>query len=388
MAIVDWSELPEHIVARIISYLPLRERSLCCFVCKFWSDAFSHPIVWSHFVFSIEKSENFSYPNYPEAITKYGHLMKKIKVDIDQGHIENRRIGHQIICALSSIPNKKYKSVSFNFTGANPLFYSGLEYIEALKRFFGNETTHSPSSISEVDLSNLTVPFDDSVINLLAQNHPGLEKLNLVNKVLVNKVSPDSLYNLIYKCRRMKDLKVFYTSMTEEIMLALADYNRVPLNHLGLSCRREVKFLPVLSSESWANLVSMLPDLKVTLFFDHTCPLKKVSRIMKPEIPVQVLQLETFTMIYSELNQACMYYQNTLEMLVLHTRYSEELGKALCNLANCCTKMKEIYVYCVLKKWVVDEVLANLPKVRESGRYILRWKESPEPWVVGIEEGD
>ncbi len=54
------------------------------------------------------------------------------------------------------------------------------------------------------------------------------------------------------------------------------------------------------------------PNLSVTLKFDHTCPLWKVRQIMKPDIPVANLFLETFTMIYPELEIATDSYSNTL----------------------------------------------------------------------------
>ena len=291
------------------------------------------------------------------------------------------------------VTSKKLTNVTLKFVGTNPLFYSGAEFIEALRKLFGYETenageTRTSSQLTSIDLSGFAVPYDDSVVNVIALNHPNLERLNLVNQILNNKVSPDALYNLIYKCRKLKDLKIFYTSMTEENMLALADNNRLPLEHLGLSCRREVKFFRTIPSEAWTNLVAKIPNLRVTLFFDHTCPLKKVSKIMKPEIPVQILQLETYTMIYSELNQAALAYADTLEMLVVQTRYSDELGKALINISTTCHKLKELYVYCVLKRWVVEEILSNLPHLQESHHYILRWKQSPEPWTVGVEDED
>ena len=50
----------------------------------------------------------------------------------------------------------------------------------------------------------------------------------------------------------------------------------------------------------WSQVVKALPRLRVTLIFDHTCPLFRINEIMKPQIPVHVLRLETFTYIYEE----------------------------------------------------------------------------------------
>ena len=62
----------------------------------------------------------------------------------------------------------------------------------------------------------------------------------------------------------------------------------------------------------WKKVVAANPHLSVTLKFDHTCPLWKVREIMKPEVPVSNLFLETYTQIWPEIEIASDSYGSTL----------------------------------------------------------------------------
>ena len=104
MTLGNWSELPDHVVARILSHLNLQEKYLCCQVCKAWSEGFNHPDLWTTFTFDITRSEgNIAYPNYLEGIQQHGHLMRNITVTINQAYECNRTLGHKVICELSEI---------------------------------------------------------------------------------------------------------------------------------------------------------------------------------------------------------------------------------------------------------------------------------------------
>ena len=121
--------------------------------------------------------------------------------------------------------------------------------------------------------------------------------------------------------------------------------------------------------------------VQVSLLFDHTCPTDCVSDVMKPEVPVCKLVMETYTYIYDEVNQAARCYTRTLQHFVLNTpisRNSSELHAALVKLAADCHLLEEMRVYCVLDEPTVNKILELRPKMREGGRYTLRH----EPWGV------
>ncbi|XP_062567672.1 F-box/LRR-repeat protein 8-like [Saccostrea cucullata] len=388
---LSWSSLPDHIIVKIFSYLSLHDKFQASFVCKSWNDCFHFPVLWADFIFLIQDDSDKQISRHKKCLEMHGSHLKNVLMKIDQSKPKCRSAACDILNGIANFPNRKLSSIKIYFTGENPLFYAGAEFVQSLKKLFGcnpEDIEAASTSLVNVDLNGMPVPFNDEVINLLSSNHPNLESLNILNKVLVCKVSPDSILQLVRKCRKLKKLFLFHCSMSDETLVALAEDRRAPLEELGISCRREQKYGSDLTSEAWQQLVRKLPELKVMLSFDHTCPLHRVSQIMKPEIPVHVLNLQTFTMIYEEVNQATSYYKNTLEVVVLQTRNSPELGTALVNLARNCHKLHTLIVYCVLKKEVVEEVLALRPKMKEDGTYILKWKPQAEPWVVGLEEGD
>lgn len=388
---LSWNSLPDHIVVQIFSYLSLQDKFCASFVCKTWNDCFHFPVLWKDFVFIVQSNDEKEAIRHQKCLEMHGAHLKHVLMKVDQSEQICRTIARDILNGIANLTNRKLSSIKIDFTGENPLFYAGAEFVQSLKLLFGRnpEALETPMhSLVNVDLSGMPVAFDDEMLNLLSQNHPLLESLNLLNKVLVCKVSANCIFQLVKKCRKLKKLFVFHSSMSDNTLVALAEDDRGPLEELGISCRREEKYGSDLSSEAWQQLVTKLPDLKVMLSFDHTCPLHRVSQIMKPEIPVHVLNLQTFTMIYEEVTQATSFYKNTLEVVVLQTRNSPELERALVNLARRCAQLHTLCVYCVLKKDVVDEILALRPKMKEDKTYILKWQAQAEPWVVGVEERD
>nr|KAG5685716.1 hypothetical protein BaRGS_027981 [Batillaria attramentaria] len=193
------------------------------------------------------------------------------------------------------------------------------------------------------------------------------------------------MLRLVTRCRKLKDLRVFHLSLTDEVLLAVAETEEPSLQHLSIIFRRDTKYQHDLSSEAWSVLVKKIPRLRVTLGFDHTCPLNRISEVMKAEIPVTTLRLETFTRIYEEVNQATTFYHKTLEKVVLQTRNSEELERALIRMAENSPRLRCLKVFCVLRPEAVERILELLPDMKRSGNYILKSQMEEGPWVVGVE---
>ena len=267
----NWGELPEYVLAKILSYLNFEDRKSCSQVCRVWALAYQHPPVWTRITFNITKDEqddeSTTYSDYDNVIPQFGKFFKHVTLKINQGNPKNRKIGSGIIEELSSLDERHLTSVDFGFTGENPLFYSGTEYINALKKLFSfNPEILDKTSLSQltsVDISGLSIGYDDEIIKLLANYHPTLQRLNIVNDILVNKVSPESIVDLITKCQKLVELKVFYTSICDDALIALAEEGRSPLQHLLLSCRRETKYNKLLTSEAWQQVVAKSPEMKV-----------------------------------------------------------------------------------------------------------------------------
>lgn len=386
---VDWSSLPTDVVMQVMSYLPPRDRNHASRVCHAWHEAFEHPALWQSFDFW------FFLPAHEQSLEcarKYGKYMKRIFIGVNQMLKHNRENACALLEVLSRIGRRKITHIEIVFTGENPLFYSGQEFLDGLCIFFSpiaKEVEPPLNTLQHVDLCGLSVPIDEHVIDALSENHRDLKFLDIQNKVIVCKVTSACILRLVQRCQRLRDLRVYHFSMSDDILNALADDKRGgEIEHLSIMCRREVKYGIDLSDECWEKLTSRVPTLRVTLGFDHTCPFNLIPVIMKSIIPVRTLKLETFAECHDEVNKAATYYSNTLLKLVLRTRNTRALEEALLNVARTCTRLRALLVFCVVSPDVIEEIFRLHPDIKSRGTYILKSEVEPEPWVVGVEEGD
>lgn len=367
----DWSRLPDDVLVQILSYLPMKDRFNASLTCRAWTEAFDAPLLWQHITFW------FFLPSHGKTIAgidKHGKYFKRVYVGCNQSIKENRENACAVLEKLSAIDRRKLTSLKIDFTGENPLFYSGREFLDSLSILFGPSGMglEPPVSLLQVDLSGISVAYDDHVIDLLSLNNKELRSLNIQNNIIVCKVTPNCILRLVQRCRKLRDLRVFHCSISDDILRALAEDDRENIDNLSLICRREEKYGHDLTAEAWTVLTRKIPTLRVTLGFDHTCPFNLIPVIMKPEIPVRTLRLETFTRIYEEVNMAAAYYKNTLQKLVLQTRNSVALEDALLNVAKKCLLLRSLLVYCVVRQETIDEIFRLHPDMRERGTYILK----------------
>jgi len=109
---------------------------------------------------------------------------------------------------------------------------------------------------------------------------------------------------------------------------------------------------------------------------------------MKPEIPVHVLRLQTFTSLECEIRFARSYYRNTLEKLVanpVRSRSSQELDEVLVELSASCSKLRSLHVFCQLSQATVETILAQHPDMMRKNTYTLKYVETPHPWIAGFD---
>lgn len=382
----DWSSLPHHILVTIFSYLTRREQAQAALTCKLWSEIFLSPYLWTSFEFNFSSQPNQD--QLVKCVDNNGRHMKKVQISLDQQDERNRENACAVITKLATLSERKLQKLKIGFTSENPYFYAGGEFVSALKELFGPPPKECEvlQHLIDIDLSRLKVSYDDDLINTLSANNPRLERLNIQNQVLVCKVSPICILRLVQKCRKLRELQVYNCSLSEDILLALTENDRRPLEHLGIICRREEKYTKDLDGGIWKALTTKLPKLRVTLSFDHTCPLHKVSEVMKPEVPVGELRLETYTYIYDEVRVATSYYHKTLEKVVINTptsRHSPAFNEALVELAVRCEKLRALHVFCVLEKETVEKILTLHPLMAERESYTLKYEMVPHPWIAG-----
>jgi len=110
---------------------------------------------------------------------------------------------------------------------------------------------------------------------------------------------------------------------------------------------------------------------------------------MKPEIPIRVLRLQTFTALEHEIRLACAYYKNTLEKLVANcirvTKSSRELDEVLVELSTKCGRLRSLHVFCQLGQATVETILAQHPDMMRKNTYTLKFVETPHPWIAGFD---
>ncbi|XP_045193864.2 F-box/LRR-repeat protein 8-like [Mercenaria mercenaria] len=385
---VDWTLLPSDVIVHVFSFLNSHDLNHASRVCHTWNEAFDHPTLWQTFEFWFFLPSHVS---YLEGAKKYGKYMKKVFIGVNQMLTHNRQNACALLEILSRIDRRRITYLKIAFTGENPLFYSGQEFLDGLSILFSKvaDNVDAPvATLQYVDLSGLSVPIDDRVIDALSENHTGLKYLDIQNKVIISKTTSDCILRLVERCRDLRDLRLYYCSISNEVLEAFTEHDRTDVEHISIICRREVKFGYELETEAWEDLTTRIPSLRVTLGFDHTCPYQLISAIMKPVIPVRTLKLETFAICHDEVNLAATLYNKTLEKLVLQTRNSLELEAALLKVARTCTLLRSLLVYCVVRRETINEIFRLHPDMEERGTYILKSEVEPEPWVVGVEEGD
>ncbi|GFO25341.1 F-box/lrr-repeat protein 8 [Plakobranchus ocellatus] len=381
----DWANLPDPILTHIFSHLTVVDRCRSAGVCHHWKHCLEIPLLWRKF------SCGFFLPSSGKLIKcveKYGCHVRDLSIELNQSQRENRANAVAALDHLASLSEPRLTHLTISFRGENPLFYAGQEFTSALCRLFQAIGKSRECSLKYLNLKGLESNFTDEFVNSLGTNCKNLEYLNILNKVLICNIAPQSMVDLIKNCKKLKVLHLYHASLSNEVLNALAQPDRQPLIKLGVVCRRQEKYGEDLTAEAWSNLTARSPSLKVELGFDHTCPLHRVSEIMKPEIPVQELHLLTFCRIYPEVRLAASFYNDTLVKLVTYTRPSKELEDALLEVAQRCSLLHTLYVYCVVRKETVDKILEMCPVMKKAKTYILKSEIEPEPWTVGQEEGD
>ena len=278
MECVGWNVLPHNILVDIFMLLSPSDRFHASLTCRSWNACFYIPRIWSKFVFRFLIEPNI---DFLQSVEKFGCYMKTISIELDQYHIYNRASACKVLSAFARLPERRLHRLKIRFVGENPCLYAGQEFISALCELFGpaHEDIHVVNSLSHVDLSGMNVAFAGGLLDLLSENNPLLETLNIQNMVLICQVQSSDTLRLVERCRRLRELCIYNHSLSEDVLLALTADDRHALEHLSVYFRREDKFSGDIPADVWKKVTSKLPRLRVTLGFDHTCPLPKVTEV-------------------------------------------------------------------------------------------------------------
>ena len=384
-----WESLPQDIVIKVLQStdLQVHDRYHAALTCKAWLACLHVGSLWHTYTFQIY--DDYKFIDLQKVLDYHATHLRNITMEIDQKNGEARKDACKIIEMLSTTDRRRLEYFKICFINENPIFYGGHEFMTVLRHLFGatEECVEPPAiCLKHVNLELLSFAFNADMIDMLAEYNRNLVSLNVQNNSLICKLTPSCILNLVKKCRKLKHLAVHYTSMSDEVLLALAEQDRVPIESISVQARREDHITKDWTPESWQQLLHRSPKLDVILEFDETCPQDKINTILIPNIPVRELRFKNYSTIHEQVKIASIYYSGTLETVILYTTlYTQCLGQALVAMAKSCKNIKCMKVNCHLTQHIHDQILALLPEMRISGKYQLVWSEGAEhhyDWAV------
>lgn len=295
----------------------------------------------------------------------------------DQSQEVNRRNVTHILDMLA-FQNHKLQALCIVCTGENPYFYSGQDILQSIRNICQSA---NKINLQHIDFRQMPFTLDNELVQLIASSSPNLCTLFINNRTLVCNIRPKTVVEVLAACPKLSTLGVYYASLSEDVFLELVKPTRKPFCCLDVFCERLDKYIPVISEELWLAVSEKHPQLQVELEFDHTVPAWKIPRILKPNIPVTTLQLNTYTYMVNQIRFITSNYSRTLERLVLQTTTSEDLNSSLIDLAKKCVHLKEIHCYCVVSQAVIDAFCLHCTGLR---RYTLKLTKERHPWRATI----
>lgn len=367
MNTAEWSALPEEIFVKIFTELTYTERISSGSVCKKWHQFLKSPQLWFKVGVIFRDQEDESMKHIAQ---RYGEHIRHLQIKCYQQTTENCHNACQFIELLLGRKQLRIETFSLEFCEQNPLFYSGDVFVDVLKRFFLQTSFVKP--IRKIDLSKFPVAFDNDLLNTITQNHaPGVESLNIQNKILVCRVSQKCLFNFVSKATNLKYLYIKSSCFESETLKLFAEPQRNRLKYLSLLFTRADKFFKCLSGSDWRVVREMLPDLRIELHFDHTYPLNSTFNIMLPEVPVSSLKLCLQATVNEHINLASSIYKQTLRTLVVTSTPSQDLDDAVLRAAKECKDLENIHVWCRMSRTIVNEIL----QIKPLRHYTLAYRE-------------
>jgi len=348
---IPWLHLPEELYVLVFRELACEDRLIAASVCTMWNHAFKSGTLWKNLTVQFKDDED---KHLKQVALRYGMYFERLQIKCYQqseGNAENACAFLDILCNHESL---RLSSFKLELCETNPFFYDGGRFLGTLESLFNSPAIRRLRSL---DFSKLPIAFTDELLEIITRNvAPNIECFNIQNKVLCSRLSPKSLVNFIQQAHKLKHLSIRSTYFTTDVLNVITENKLTNLKLISLLFTRADKFLKIISGNDWLKMSEVLPQLRVSMKFDHTFPMHCTYQVMLPEIPMSILKLCLHAICHQHVNMATAMYKKTLEKLVVKTTPSTALDDAVLRLVTECQSVKDVHVHCRMDQKVVKQI--------------------------------
>lgn len=290
-----------------------------------------------------------------------GHI-RYLKIVLDVSLEMNRRLACTVldVMAWNACRLQVFHVVCY---GKSPFFYSGQDFLQSFRRLLQGM---DKAALQHVDLRQMPFVLDNHTVALMGACAPNLRTL------LINNQAPgllmlrqDTVVEVLRACPRLSTFGVSCLALSREFFQELLKPTREPFHFLDLFYDGLDGGIP---EQLWAALKARHPGFRVGLEFAATVATWKMSRVLKPCLPVATLRFNGFAHMADQVLLVASLYGPTLEKLVLHTAPSNQLNIALIQLARACPRLQEVHCFCLVNQGVVMAFLRHCKRLK---RYTL-----------------
>ncbi|XP_006863703.1 PREDICTED: F-box/LRR-repeat protein 8 [Chrysochloris asiatica] len=361
--------LPEEVLALIFRHLPLRDRAAAARVCRTWAAAATCSTVWHDTKVSCDCEWEGMLPPYLSACLDHIH---NLHLEFEPSKKQSRLVATKLLKALAGRA-QGLRGLCLECLGEKPLFDSGSDILDSVHR-----VCRAAPVLHHLDLRHLPFTLDDTLVLQVARGCPELRSLFLDNYTLVGSVGPNSVLQLLAACPNLRVLGLHLASLSRAALEALAAPDRAPFSLLALrcACPQDAR-APALPDEAWAALHRCHPGMVVELELEPALSADTVRHVLQPSVPVAILRLNLSGDTIGPVRFAAYHYAGNLRVIEVRAAASAELDAALENLAECCTDLREVHCFCVVRPTVLSAFRAHCPRLRS---YTLKLTREPYPW--------